>query len=54
VQPVPSETDVRLAFYPTAVYLIVGLGGERAALGAFRIHEGEKRWERVEYLVTDA
>ena len=26
-EPVPSETDVRLAFYPQAVYFIIGLGG---------------------------
>jgi [CysO sulfur-carrier protein]-S-L-cysteine hydrolase len=52
-EPVPSETDVRLAFYPSAIYLIVGLGGDAPVLGAFRIHEGEKRWERVEYRVRD-
>src|SRR3970040_2590497 len=25
-EPFPSDTDVRLAYYPTATYLIVGLG----------------------------
>ena len=35
--PAPSETDVRLAYYPAAVYFIVGLGGEEPCLRAFRI-----------------
>jgi len=52
--PEPSVTDVRLAYYPTAVYLIVGLGGEQPNLRAFRISESEGRWEPVEYeVVTD-
>ena len=47
-EPEPSATDVRLAFYPAAVYLIIGFDGEgRGALGAFRIYEREGRWERV-------
>jgi proteasome lid subunit RPN8/RPN11 len=49
--PRPSETDVSLAYYPAAVYFIVGLGGERPCLRAFRISEREARWERVEYEV---
>jgi proteasome lid subunit RPN8/RPN11 len=51
--PVPSETDVRLAFYPAAVYLIAGLGGGGMVLRAFRIFESEGRWERVGYQVAD-
>jgi hypothetical protein len=51
---VPSQTDVRLAFYPAAVYFIVALGAQEPALGAFRLFEGEKRWERVEYRVAEA
>ena len=51
--PVPSATDVRLAFYPAAVYFIVGLGAGGPALGAFRIFEDEKRWERVEYRLAE-
>ena len=43
--PVPSRTDVKLAFYPSAVYFIVGLGGAGPALRAFRISEREGRWE---------
>ena len=52
--PTPSETDVRLAYYPAAVYLIVGLASEEPTLRAFRISEAERRWERVEYAVVDA
>jgi proteasome lid subunit RPN8/RPN11 len=53
--PVPSATDVRLAYYPSAVYFIVGLGGEQPRLGAFRISESERRWEPAEYeVVADA
>ncbi len=47
--PAPSRTDVRLAYYPAAVYLIVGLGGEEPRLRAFWISEREGRWEEVEY-----
>jgi proteasome lid subunit RPN8/RPN11 len=42
--PHPSETDTRLAYYPTAVYLIVGLGKTEPCLKAFRIYEKEGRW----------
>ena len=52
--PKPSATDVRLAYYPSAVYFIVGLGGAEPSLGAFRISESERRWEPVEYdIVAD-
>ena len=37
--PTPSATDVRLAYYPSAVYFIVGLGGEQPILRVFRISE---------------
>lgn len=52
--PTPSERDVRLAFYPSAVYLIVGFdeGGE-GVVRAFRISEAERRWERAELFVED-
>jgi proteasome lid subunit RPN8/RPN11 len=49
--PVPSSRDVRLAFYPSAIYFIIGLGETAATLRAFRISEREARWERVEYAV---
>jgi proteasome lid subunit RPN8/RPN11 len=49
--PHPSETDVRLAYYPSAVYFIVGLGDSEPCLRAFRISEREGRWEPAEYEV---
>ena len=53
--PAPSATDVRLAYYPSAVYFIVGLGGEQPSLRAFRISESERRWEPAEYkVIADA
>jgi proteasome lid subunit RPN8/RPN11 len=51
--PEPSPTDVRLAYYPSAVYFIVGLGGEQPELRAFRISESEGRWEEINYGVVD-
>ena len=51
--PEPSSTDVRLAYYPSAVYFIVGLGSTPATLRAFRISEREKRWEQLEFEVED-
>lgn len=51
-EPVPSETDVRLAYYPQAVYFIVGLAGARPVIRAFRISERDERWEEVEYAIA--
>ena len=39
--PYPSQTDINLAFYPEALYLIVGVAGEDAEVRAFRIVDGE-------------
>jgi proteasome lid subunit RPN8/RPN11 len=50
--PAPSESDVRLAYYPQAVYFIVGLAGSQPAFRAFRISEREERWEEVEYAIV--
>jgi proteasome lid subunit RPN8/RPN11 len=52
VEPIPSETDVRLAYYPQAVYFIVGLAGPEPVMRAFRISEQDGRWERVEYAIA--
>jgi proteasome lid subunit RPN8/RPN11 len=52
--PVPSESDVRLAYYPAAIYFIIGLGEEGARLRAFRLREREGNWERIEYAVAGA
>ena len=51
-EPAPSETDVRLAFYPAATYFIIGLGQPQPVMRAFRIIEPEHRWEQVEYEVV--
>src|SRR5688500_17802595 len=51
--PVPSPTDVKLAFYPSALYFIVGLGGGAPVIRAFRIAEREGSWERAEFALTD-
>ena len=37
----PSQTDINLAFYPEALYVIVGVAGEEPDVRAFRIVEGE-------------
>jgi proteasome lid subunit RPN8/RPN11 len=39
--PLPSQTDINLAMYPEAVYLIVGLEGDEADLRSWRIADGE-------------
>ena len=52
--PVPSPTDVRLAFYPEAVYFIIGFDEQReCVLRAFRVYEREGRWERAGFVLTD-
>ncbi|HEX8144735.1 MAG TPA: M67 family metallopeptidase [Pyrinomonadaceae bacterium] len=51
--PLPSERDVRLAYYPAAIYFIIGLSGDDAALGAFRLSERRGDWERVEYMIAE-
>ena len=53
-EPAPSQTDVRLAFYPAAVYFIIGFDEQRGCvLRAFRISEREGRWERAEVEVAE-
>lgn len=52
-EPQPSETDVRLAYYPDATYLIIGLAGVAPVLRAFVISERKLRWEQVEYKIVD-
>ena len=39
--PFPSQTDINLAFYPEALYVIVGVAGDEPDVRAFRIVEGE-------------
>ena len=38
--PLPSETDINLAFYPDALYLIVGLADEEPDVRAWTIRDG--------------
>lgn len=52
-EPSPSETDIRQAFYPSATYLIIGLGGDGPVVKAFNISEREHRWHAVEYEIVD-
>src|ERR1044071_7612852 len=51
--PEPSPTDVRLAYYPSAVYLIAGLGNDEPCLRAFRIDERTGKWQTVEYEIIE-
>ncbi len=37
--PYPSQTDINLAFYPDAVYVIIGVVGPQPEVRAFRIVE---------------
>ncbi len=57
--PVPSKTDMRAAYYPQAIYFIIGFdeAGE-CVLRAFRIFKEHLfaeagRWERVEFVVRE-
>src|SRR5450631_2458932 len=40
-EPYPSQTDINLAFYPEALYVIVGVAGEEAKVRAYRIRDGQ-------------
>ena len=51
--PVPSETDVRLAYYPSAIYFIIGLVENGEVLRAFRISEQDSSWEAVDYAIAE-
>jgi proteasome lid subunit RPN8/RPN11 len=39
--PYPSQTDINLAFYPDALYVIVGVAGPEPVVRAFTIRGGE-------------
>ena len=47
-EPYPSQTDINLAFYPDALYLIVGLATEEPEVRAFTIREGQVRGGQLE------
>jgi [CysO sulfur-carrier protein]-S-L-cysteine hydrolase len=39
--PYPSQTDINLAFYPDALYVIVGLAGPEPDVRAYTIRDGQ-------------
>jgi [CysO sulfur-carrier protein]-S-L-cysteine hydrolase len=39
--PYPSQTDINLAFYPDALYIIVGVAGDQAEVQAYEIRDGK-------------
>jgi [CysO sulfur-carrier protein]-S-L-cysteine hydrolase len=39
--PYPSQTDINLAFYPDAVYVIVGVAGAEPVVRAYFIRDGD-------------
>lgn len=39
--PIPSQTDVNLAFHPDSLYIIVGVAGEEPDVRAWRIVDGQ-------------
>ena len=39
-EPYPSQTDINLAFYPDAVYVIVGLATDEPEVRAYAIRDG--------------
>jgi [CysO sulfur-carrier protein]-S-L-cysteine hydrolase len=41
--PYPSQTDINLAFYPDALYLIVGLAASEPEVKAYTIRDGQVR-----------
>lgn len=51
-EPIPSQTDVRLAAYPDIPYIIMGLKGGEAAAAAWRITP--TRVDRLDIVVSDS
>ena len=39
-EPYPSQTDINLAFYPDALYVIVGVAADEPEVRAFTIRDG--------------
>jgi [CysO sulfur-carrier protein]-S-L-cysteine hydrolase len=46
--PLPSQTDINLAFYPEALYVIVGLKAGEADVRAWRIVDGQVSQAQLE------
>ncbi|MGH9899413.1 MAG: Mov34/MPN/PAD-1 family protein, partial [Pyrinomonadaceae bacterium] len=49
--PTPSTTDIQLAYYPNAVYLIVGFDKESPLVRAFSISEADQTYTPVNLYV---
>jgi [CysO sulfur-carrier protein]-S-L-cysteine hydrolase len=47
-EPYPSQTDINLAFYPDALYVIVGLAGDAPDIRAFSIRDRKVEEEELE------
>ncbi|MGO9820742.1 MAG: Mov34/MPN/PAD-1 family protein [Solirubrobacteraceae bacterium] len=39
--PFPSQTDINLAFYPDALYIIVGVASDQPEVKAYEIRDGK-------------
>jgi proteasome lid subunit RPN8/RPN11 len=52
--PYPSQTDINLAFYPEALYVIVGLAGDEPEVRAYQIREGQVTDAVLEVAPADA
>jgi [CysO sulfur-carrier protein]-S-L-cysteine hydrolase len=48
-EPIPSQTDINLAFYPEALYVIVGVASGEPDVRAYTIRSGQV--ERAELVV---
>ena len=46
--PLPSQTDINLAFYPEALYIIVGVKGPEDDVRAWRIVDGQVSQAQLE------
>ena len=47
-EPYPSQTDINLAFYPDALYVIVGLAGHEPDIRAFSIRDRKVEEKELE------
>jgi proteasome lid subunit RPN8/RPN11 len=52
--PYPSQTDINLAFYPEALYVIVGLAGDEPEVRAYQIRDGQVADAVLEVAPADA
>lgn len=50
--PVPSDSDVRLAYYPSAIYIIIGMHDLEPSLRAFHIDESAGSWKAAQLVIS--